>query len=227
MIARKNQLFDEILDVDQRLKDAATAATPAGSRGFFFSNPLDARRALPNTEIVKIDPYVQEYFKDGVLINRLQGQYTSKEIAEAFSNSASKVSQWTEEKKVNLQDQQLLYRNLFLTPKAGSQYAKTVLSIPTHFRNFLSSSAFAIANGALTNPIYMFRGFNQARKSLNLGLRDPKAMEYYRELLELGVTNSNVRMGDLKNLMRDAKIFESGNVATDSILKPMMKALGK
>ena len=45
-------------------------------------------------EIVKIDPYVQEYFKDGVLINRLQGQYTSREIAEAFGNSA-KVSQWT------------------------------------------------------------------------------------------------------------------------------------
>lgn len=92
------------------------------------------------------------------------------------------------------------YRNLFLTPKAGSQYAKTVLSIPTHFRNFLSSSAFALANGALSNPLLMFRGFNQARKSLNLGLRDPKAMEYYRELLELGVTNSNVRMGDLKIL---------------------------
>ena len=73
----------------------------------------------------------------------------------------------------------------------------------------------------------MFRGFNQARKSLNLGLRDPKAMEYYRELLELGVTNTNVRMGDLKNLIYDAKVFESGNVATDSILKPMMKALGK
>ena len=51
----------------------------------------------------------------------------------------------------------------------------------------------------------MIRGFNQARKSLNVGLRDPKAMDYYRELLELGVTNSNVRMGDLKNLMRDAK----------------------
>ena len=52
-------------------------------------------------------------------------------------------------------------------------------------------------------------------------------MEYYRELLELGVTNSNVRMGDLKNLMRDAKIFESGNIATDSILKPMARALGR
>ena len=228
MIARKNQLFDDILDADQRLKDAATLATPPGSRGFFFSTPLDARKALPNQEIVKMDDYVKEYFQDGVLINRLQGQYTSKDIAESFSN-ASKVSEWMRGEKGNFAARTAsgAYRNLFLTPKAVSQYAKTVLSIPTHFRNFLSSSAFALANGALANPVYMVRGFNQARKSLNLGLRDPKAMEYYRELLELGVTNSNVRMGDLKNLMRDAKIFESGNIATDSILKPMAKALGR
>jgi len=227
-IARKNQLFDEILDVDQKLKDAATLATPPGSRGFFFANPLDARKALPNTEIVKIDDYVKEYFTDGVLINRLQGQHTSKEIAEAFSNAA-KVSEWMRGERGNFAARTAsgAYRNLFLTPKAVSQYAKTVLSIPTHFRNFLSSSAFALANGALANPVYMVRGFNQARKSLNLGLRDPKAMDYYRELLELGVTNSNVRMGDLKNLMRDAKIFESGNIATDSILKPMARALGR
>ena len=228
MIARKNQLFDDILDADQRLKDAATLSTPPGSRGFFFSTPLDARKALPNQEIVKMDDYVKEYFQDGVLINRLQGQYTSKDIAESFSN-ASKVSEWMRGEKGNFAARTAsgAYRNLFLTPKAVSQYAKTVLSIPTHFRNFLSSSAFALANGALVNPVYMIRGFNQARKSLNLGLRDPKAMEYYRELLELGVTNSNVRMGDLKNLMRDAKIFESGNIATDSILKPMARALGR
>jgi len=228
MIARKNQLFDDILDADQRLKDAATLTTPPGSRGFFFSTPLDARKALPNQEIVKMDDYVKEYFQDGVLINRLQGQYTSKDIAESFSN-ASKVSEWMRGETGNFAARTAsgAYRNLFLTPKAVSQYAKTVLSIPTHFRNFLSSSAFALANGALTNPVYMVQGFNQARKSLNLGLRDPKAMDYYRELLELGVTNSNVRMGDLKNLMRDAKIFESGNIATDSILKPMAKALGR
>ena len=227
-IARKNQLFDEILQVDAGLKEAATSATAPGSRGFFFGSPLDAKRALPNQEIVKIDPYVKEYFTDGVLINRLQGSFTSKDIAEAFGN-ASKVSQFMRGEAGNkfARTASYAYRNLFLTPKAGSQYAKTVLSIPTHFRNFFSSSAFALANGALSNPILMVRGFNQARKTLNLGLRDPKAMEYYRELLELGVTNTNTRMGDLQNLMRDAKIFESGNLATDSVLKPMMRSLGK
>jgi len=227
-IARKNQVFDEILDTDQALKDAATAATPAGARGFFFSSPVDARKNLPNREIVKIDPYVQEYFNDGVLINRLQGQYTTKEIAEAFGN-ASRVSQWMRGESSNefAKSASWAYRNLFLTPKAFSQYAKTILSVPTHFRNFFSSAGFALANGALANPVYMVKGMNEARKTLNLGLRDPKAMAKYREYLELGVTNTNVRMGDIKNLMRDAKFFEDGNVATDSILKPMLNSLGK
>jgi hypothetical protein len=227
-IARKNQLFDEILDADEALKAAATKETAAGSRGFFFSSPLEARRALPNQEIVKIDPYVQEFFKDGVLINRLQGMYTTKDIAEAFGNS-SRVSQWMRGEAGNAftRTGSWLYRNLYLTPKAGSQYAKTILSVPTHFRNFLSSAGFAIGNGALTNPIALYNGMKKAKDSLQLGLRDPKAMDYYRELLELGVVNSNVRMGDLTNLMRDAKVFESGNIATDSILKPMIKSLGK
>lgn len=208
-IARKNQVFDEILDADQALKDAATAATPAGARGFFFSSPVDARKNLPNREIVKIDPYVQEYFNDGVLINRLQGQYTTKEIAEAFGN-ASRVSQWMRGESSNefAKSASWAYRNLFLTPKAFSQYAKTILSVPTHFRNFFSSAGFALANGALANPVYMVKGMNEARKTLNLGLRDPKAMAKYREYLELGVTNTNVRMGDIKNLMRDAKFLK-------------------
>ena len=35
------------------------------------------------------------------------------------------------------------YRNLLLFPKGVSQLAKTVLSIPTHLRNFFSAGAFA------------------------------------------------------------------------------------
>lgn len=120
------------------------------------------------------------------------------------------------------------WRNLLLTPKAGSQYAKTVLSIPTHFRNFLSSGAFSIANGnVLENPAIIKNAMKRAKDSVQLGIRKPEAMNEYRELLELGVVNSNTRMGDLRNLIRDAKIGESGNVATDSVLKPMINSLGK
>ena len=228
-IARKNQLFDEILDVDDAMKAAAKSDTPPGQRGFFFGSPMDARRALPNSEIVKIDPYVQEFFKDGVLINRLQGSYTTKEIAESFSNSA-KVSEFMRGESGGAlgQTASWLWRNLFLTPKAGSQFAKTVLSVPTHIRNFLSSSAFSLANGTIfVDPRIYGQAMNQARKVVQVGLRDPEAMAKYREYLELGIVNSNTRMGDLKNLMRDAKIGEAGNVATDSILKPMLRKFGK
>ena len=47
-----------------------------------------------------------------------------------------------------------------------------------------------------------------------------------REYLELGITNTNVRLGDLRNLMKDVR-FGEGNIATDSILRPMINALGK
>ena len=228
-IARKNQLFDEILDIDDAMKAKATSDTPPGQRGFFFGSPMDARRALPNSEIVKIDPYVQEFFKDGVLINRLQGSYTTKEIAESFSNSA-KVSEFMRGESGGAlgKTASWLWRNLFLTPKAGSQFAKTVLSVPTHIRNFLSSSAFSLANGTIfVDPRIYAQAMNQARKVVQIGLRQPEAMAKYREYLELGIVNSNTRMGDLKNLMRDAKIGEAGNVATDSILKPMLRKFGK
>ena len=228
-IARKNQVFDEILDIDEAMKAKATADTPPGQRGFFFESPMMARRAMPNNDIVKIDPYVAEYFKDGVLVNRLQGMYTTKDIAEAFG-SAGRVSNFMQKEATTEFGKYASWgwRNLFLTPKAGSQFAKTVLSPPTHFRNFFSSAGFSLANGTIfANPVIMGRALNNARRLVQLGVRDPKAMEEYRELLELGIVNSNVRMGDLKNLMKDAKIFESGNVATDSILKPMIQSLGK
>ena len=86
-IARKNQLFDEILDADEAAKAKVTAETPFGQRGFFHDSPLSARRAFgPEAEIVKMDDYVQNYFKDGVLVNRLSNTYTTKEIAEGFTN---------------------------------------------------------------------------------------------------------------------------------------------
>ena len=228
-IARKNQLFDEILDVDDAMKAAVTKETSFGQRGFFFDSKSEAIKNLPNSDIVKIDPYVREYFKDGILINRLQGKYTTKEIAESFNNS-SKASELFRGEIDNpiLKGFSWAYRNLFLTPKVGAQYAKTVLSIPTHFRNFLSSSAFAIANGTMfENPAIIAKAMKRATSTLQLGIRDRAAMNEYRELLELGVTNSNTNVGDLTRMLKDAKFGEKGNLATDSILKPMINSLGK
>jgi hypothetical protein len=228
-IARKNQLFDEILDVDEAMKAAAKSDTPLGQRGFFHDSPLTAKRAFgPEADVVKMDDYVKDYFKDGVLINRLAGTYTTREIAEGFTN-VSNIQNWM---RGEAEGQGALgktfswaWRNLLLTPKAGAQYAKTILSIPTHIRNFLSSSAFALANGTV-GPGFG-KAMNQAFGSVQVGgPRKPIAQEKYREYLELGITNTNVRYGDLKNLMKDVR-FGEGNITTDSILKPMINTLGK
>src|SRR5210317_583316 len=227
-IARKNQLFDEILDVDDAMKAAAKSDTPLGQRGFFHGSPLIAKRAFgPEADIVPMDDYVKEYFKDGVLINRLANTYTTREIAEGFTN-VSNIQNWM---RGEAEGQGALgktfswaWRNLLLTPKAGAQYAKTILSIPTHIRNFLSSSAFALANGTV-GPGFG-KAMNRAFGSVQVGgPRKPISQEKYREYLELGITNTNVRLGDLRNLMKDVKFGES-NLATDSVLKPMIKKLG-
>ncbi len=228
-IARKNQLFDEILDVDDAMKAAAKSDTPLGQRGFFHGSPLIAKRAFgPEADIVPMDDYVKEYFKDGVLINRLANTFTTREIAEGFTN-VSNIQNWM---RGEAEGQGALgktfswaWRNLLLTPKAGAQYAKTILSIPTHIRNFLSSSAFALANGTV-GPGFgkaMARAFGSVQVG---GPRKPISQERYREYLELGITNTNVRLGDLRNLMKDVR-FGEGNIATDSILKPMINTLGK
>jgi hypothetical protein len=228
-IARKNQLFDEILDTDDAMKAAAKSDTPLGQRGFFHGSPLIAKRAFgPEADIVPMDDYVKEYFKDGVLINRLANTYTTREIAEGFTN-VSNIQNWM---RGEAEGQGALgktfswaWRNLLLTPKAGAQYAKTILSIPTHIRNFLSSSAFALANGTV-GPGFgkaMARAFGSVQVG---GPRKPISQEKYREYLELGITNTNVRLGDLRNLMKDVR-FGEGNIATDSILKPMINSLGK
>jgi hypothetical protein len=229
-IARKNQLFDEILDADQIAKDAVKSDTPFGARGFFHDSPLTAKRAFgPNADIVKMDDYVKEYFKEGVLVNRLSNTYTTKEIAESFTN-VSKIQDFMRGDTGGPIGKTFswAWRNLILTPKAGAQYAKTILSVPTHIRNFLSSGAFSVGNGTILNDPRIFaQAMKNAFGTVQVGgTRTPLAQEKYRKYLELGIVNTNVRLGDLRNLMKDVR-FGEGNIATDSILKPMINTLGK
>jgi hypothetical protein len=174
-----------------------------------------------------MDDYVKNYFKDGVLVNRLSNTYTTKEIAESFTN-VSKIQDFMRGDTGGPLGQTFswLWRNLLLTPKAGAQYAKTILSVPTHIRNFLSSGAFSLGNGTVfTDPVTFTRAMKNAFGTVQVGgPRQPLAMEKYREYLELGIVNTNVRYGDLRNLMKDVR-FGEGNFATDSVLKPMLQKL--
>ena len=74
-----------------------------------------------------------------------------------------------------------------------------------------------------TDPRVFKRAMDNAFGTVQVGgPRKELSQEKYREYLELGIVNTNVRLGDLRNLLKDVR-FGEGNFATDSILFPMIK----
>ena len=221
-IARKNQLLGDLV--------RANNAIPAGQRKFFYANKPDAIKNLPNQEIVLLDDYMEEIMKGGKVVNPLKGYYTTKDIAEGIGNANNVSAFFRGERKGATLPEKFItygYRNLILLPKGLSQLAKTVLSIPTHLRNVFSAGAFAGANGTLfENPKLIKEAFQESFGALQVGTRPEAANATYRELLELGVVNSQVQIGDLKNLLRDVK-FGEGVIQADNFLKPMLSKLKK
>jgi len=115
-----------------------------------------------------------------------------------------------------------VYASLILYPKATSQIAKTILSPVTHMRNFISASFFATANGIIPGPEAIKMAYSALQTPLK-GTR--KQNEFYRKLLKLGVVNSNVRLGDLQNLLKDVNFGETMTSFNGirALLKPLSK----
>ena len=121
-----------------------------------------------------------------------------------------------------------IYRYGIAIPKGIAQVAKTVLSPTTHMRNFISASGFALANGTLfTNPKLFAEAAATAARTVQLGLRSPKAMEEYREMLELGVVNSNVKMGDYMSLLKDIGAARDGSNFAATMWQNMLRKMAR
>ena len=115
-----------------------------------------------------------------------------------------------------------LYQSLVLYPKGLSQVAKTILSPVTHMRNFVSASFFATANGIIPDG----QAIKQAYQALQTPLKGTRQQnELYEELLELGVVNSNVRLGDLTRLLEDVNFGET--MTADKGFRMLLKPLSK
>ena len=218
---------------DAAAKAAVTEASEAGDRGFLFTadkvKNLKTERALPNQEIVELDKFLAPFFKDDYTVNPLQGMYTSKAIAEALGDSQNMFKFLIESDSQNFAAKafNFAWRNLLLAPKGAAQIAKTILSPVTHFRNFFSATGFSAANGvmvdAVTNPKQTARAYAEAFGPLQVGTRSEAANKRYRELLKLGVVNSQVQLGDIKNLLKDVRFGE--NLDLDKPLASMGRKL--
>ena len=104
--------------------------------------------------------------------------------------------------------------------------AKTILAPFTHARNFISASAFAAANGFV--PFGQTDDVKRAFDALQVkGFR--KDNEFYQELLELGVVNSQVQVRQVMDLLEDVEFGKVLNrVGQDyNGLNTLMKALKK
>ena len=232
-IARKNELFERLAKQDDAVKAKVTKDTPVGARGFFFDEPLDAQAALPNQEIVALDDYLQPFFKDEFTVNPLAGKFTTKAIAESLGDSERALKFLFEPRPGATGVEKGLtwgYRNLILFPKAASQVAKTILAPVTHFRNLFSATGFSAGNGIFfENPLVVGKAFKEAFPKLQVGRRGAEGTEEYRELLRLGVVNSQVNLGDVKNLLRDVRMGENLNIGKplDSMMRKLTAGTGR
>ena len=235
-VARTATYFDDVVAQNAKVQQG-------GGRGFFWDSEELAKAAVnsPGTgiQMVKIDDVINKLPGGNTIVSPLSGKWTTKEIADGIKNAndigagLTSVIRGREGANPAEKAATWFYRNLLLFPKGISQMAKTIFSIPTHLRNFFSAGAFAGANGilfeGLTNPGLLKKAFAEGIDTsalLKLGPGSAEAQAAYRELLELGVVNSQVQIGDLIGLLKTAT-GDPGVASTDTILRPFMSKLKK
>jgi len=124
----------------------------------------------------------------------ISGMYTTKQVAEAIGVAEqNKSALWK------------VYETMVLVPKIAIQAGKTVYSISAQMRNFMSASLFYISGGhfgggGLVESINVLRdelfagGFDTEGRPLS---RRAQAEKTYRKLLQLGIINTNARLGEI------------------------------
>ena len=211
-MARVSAMYKEMFDTNAKIQ-------AQGGKGSFWNSRQEAEAATNGVvKIVKLNNKLSGLadFKAGRISNPLGSKYTTVDIADGLAKANGltegffvQAVRGREGATSAEKGASFLYRNLLLFPKATAQLAKTVLSIPTHLRNLISAGAFAAANGILTegffNPRLLGQSFRKGwqisgvANLKNTRFKDAEFEKAYRELLELGVVNSQVQIGDLRN----------------------------
>ena len=189
-VARTSDMFNQIVLKNQ-------AVQKAGGRGFFWADDKVAEAAVnkrkTGIEIVKMSDVLGEIDGLNGITNPISNLYTTREIAEGIKASNDVLSglqgfvRGTKEMSGAEKVVSWFYRNLLLLPKGISQMSKTIFSIPTHVRNFMSAGAFTAANGVLfdgiTNPKLLGKAFQDGIDTsalLKLGPGSAKAQQRYQ-----------------------------------------------
>ena len=211
LVTRRNEFFRDILRQSDEMVKGIDPKTGKNYEKLFYDSADEAKAAgvFDTQRIAKLDPGGK--LETGIS-NPLLNKYAIPEVVEALEETS---------KNLGLASNKV-YASLILYPKATSQIAKTILSPVTHMRNFISASFFATANGIIPGPEAIKMAYSALQTPLK-GTR--KQNEFYRKLLKLGVVNSNVRLGDLQNLLKDVNFGETMTSFNGmrALLKPLSK----
>ena len=196
--------------------DVTLITADAGDAAREIDRWVDSSASIKNIDITRQVSKQASKEMDQIL-NPLQGKYALNDYAESFLKSQNSQLSFPTQ----------IYNNLVLYPKGLSQMSKTILAPFTHVRNFLSATAFASANGIL--PFGSAKDVRAAWNALQVaGPGTRKSNQFYQELLELGVVNSNVQLRQVQDILADADFGGILNkVNGDWGLNTLLKKLGK
>jgi hypothetical protein len=232
MLTRRNMFYRDLLkkndEVSELFRSGQSQTKP------FLARSEDEARELFGTDFVPV-----EVIDPAKRLTIDAGKGVKKEVLDKGNVAMGATNPFSEQsffarpgvakalKDTGLQQQDpgmlgQLYQSLVLYPKGLSQVAKTILSPVTHMRNFVSASFFATANGIIPDG----QAIKQAYQALQTPLKGTRQQnDLYEELLELGVVNSNVKLGDLTRLLEDVNFGET--MTSDKGFRMLLKPLSK
>ena len=226
MVTRRNLFYRDVIKKNDEVIQNWMAATDKRSvaQPMFARSEEEARLFFGNANFRKIQPVDQA---QRLQVSTRAGATTPfGQVDNTFyaRNAVADAIEGTSFVKGDRGPVGRLYDSLVLYPKAASQIAKTILSPVTHLRNFVSAGAFAAANGII--PMADPAAIKQAYQALQTGLKGTRQQnDFYQELLELGVVNSNVRQGDVMKLLEDVNFGET--MTADKGMRLLLKPLSK
>jgi len=226
MVTRRNLFYRDVIKKNEEVINNWMAATDKRSvaQPMFARSEEEARAFFGNADFRRIQPVDQA---QRLQVSVQAGATTPfGQVDNTFyaRNAVADAIEGTSFVKGDRGPVGRLYDSLVLYPKAASQIAKTILSPVTHLRNFVSAGAFAAANGII--PAADPAAIKQAYQALQTGLKGTRQQnDLYQELLELGVVNSNVRLGDLSKLMEDVNF--GATMTADKGMRLLLKPLSK
>ena len=194
----KNRYYTDLVNYNKKLGDL-------GEGKFLFDEiPPDGKLgAYSRIGLESSNPSAKAVERAKRRFGPLAGKYVLNEHKAAFENTSTAF---------DLSNGAIPLYSTFLGLKGVSQVMKTVYSPTTQVRNATTAGAYVLANGNIGNAKSLGNAFSTVFSNLNQRLTGPgkgnstlaARKEYYSELIDLGIVNTNAKVGEFEALLSDA-----------------------